>query len=472
MNRLSKLLFCVLVFGFSATRAAGTDTASGTIANESRVVSVYASQDFLNEQIALHMKSAKLIKELKITLDPDKKTIYLRGTLQIPVEEMKAINLDPELGAYKFQFSVKPEASTKGHLVLRFPLQETYFYPANQKNIPANRVVVPVQMLSLALASIRGYLAGLSGDFSGFERRKEKYEALIKTLDHAIAQEKNVDAKEELINQRDAVRLQLEAVPIERKQLEIASKEVSHILSFTGEKELNLDDELKAKKNALVLKIRIDQLVPFLKDVDLGGFRIMHDKKDGNGENYFAVDINSRTVDPQPPAPPRAPSQRQPMKVAPSLIFRLNQAIFESEAIVQAEQDRVGDKIRNLKFNLMDDGLHFSGEFHKIITIPFDTVIDFESTGLDVFVVKVRDVEVAGIDLEFLSGFVLEAMKGRLENMLHGMCTFKYLGETSDGSRTLQVTVDPKKLVPSFPDLHLILVDVRDHEFLMKIGKP
>jgi hypothetical protein len=54
---------------------------------------------------------------------------------------------------------------------------------------------------------------------------------------------------------------------------------------------------------------------------------------------------------------------------------------------------------------------------------------------------------------------------------MKGICKFKYIGEESDESRALQVSVDPKALVPAFPELHLVDVDVRDHEFLLKIGK-
>jgi hypothetical protein len=105
------------------------------------------------------------------------------------------------------------------------------------------------------------------------------------------------------------------------------------------------------------------------------------------------------------------------------------------------------------------------------LSIPFDTVVDFVSTAPDVFEVRLRDLAVAGIDLEFMSKFVLEAMKKRLYHTLKGICKFKYVGEEKDKSRALQVSVDPKALVPAFPDLHLVDVDVREGEFLLKIGR-
>lgn len=439
---------------------------------ETRVASVYISQDFLNEQLTAHHQS-KLIKELNIELDPTHSQFFLRGVIQVPVEEMRAINLDPKLGAFRFQLSVQPSASTQGHLVLDFPLSETYFYPASSKDPKSDRVIVPVQMLSLALASARGYLAALSGDFSGFDRRTQKLKALLQAVRRSIREEKNADALEELKTQKESLKLQLAAVPIERKQLQTVSKEVEHILSFTGEKELNLNDELGARKNALILKIRISQLAPFLKGVDLGGVRIVHDKKDGHGENYMAIDINSQLALPPPPPLTKTAEARPGFKTPPALILRLKQSLFESSALVEMEQKKIGSKLKNLTMSLKDDGLHVAGEWKAwIFTIPFDTIVDFVSTGLDVFEVRVRRLDVEGIDLEFLSNFVLEALKARLDHALKGICTFKDIGEEKDHSRALQVTVEPKTLVPAFPDLHLVDVDVREQEFLLKVGRP
>lgn len=450
--------------------AAADDDVPGEPSAESRIVSVFVSQDFINEQIALHSKS-KLLTDLKLELDPAHGQIFLRGKLQVPVEELRAVNLDPSLGAFRFQVTIKPETTKQGHLILELPLEETYFYPANSKDRSRDRVIVPVQMLSLALASARGYLAALSGDFSSFDRRTAKLSALLKGLDRSIAQEKNADAREELENQRTALKLQMAAVPVERKQLESASKEVEHILGFTGEKELNLNDEFAARKNALILKIKLSQLVPFLKDIDLGGIRIRRDQKDGAGENYFAVDINSRTITPPAPNPAVKSQPRPGMKVAPALILRLNQDLLESTVVAEQEKKAMGSNLRDFKVDLKDDGLHVSGKWHKFfITIPFDTTVDFVSTGPDVFEVKVRELDVGGIDFEFMAQFVLEAIKVRLDKALSKICTFTYVGKEKDHSRALRVTVEPKTLVPAFPDLHLVGIDVRDREFLLKIG--
>jgi hypothetical protein len=454
-----KTLFLILIAlgcskGFSDTPA-------------NRVASILISQDFINEQLKLHSKS-NLIKDMNIGLDSSNSQIFLRGKVNIPLEEMRAINLDPNLGAFKFQVTIKPEVTKRGHLILDFPLSETFFYPAASKDPVHERIIIPVQLLSVVLASARGYLAALSGDFSGFDRRTDKVKALISSLEHSIAREKNGDAKAELKNQLAAQRLQLEAIPIERTQLQTVSKELEHLMGFTGEKELNLNSDLGARKNALILKINLDQLAPYLKGVEMGGVRIVHDKKDGNGENFLAIDVNSELEGPAPSVAPRAPSDRPPMKVAPFLIMRLNQSLFESEALVDAEKKDMGSKLKNVNFNLRDDGLHVSGSWHTFLflSIPFDVAVDFVSTGVDVFEVRLGKLDVAGIDFDFMSKFVLDSIRKRLDKTLKKICIFK------DIPHGLQVTVDPKALVPAVPDLHLVAVDVRDREFLLKIGRP
>jgi hypothetical protein len=447
-------------------------TKTDSPSSDNRVASAFLSQDFINEQLAAHNKS-ELIKELKITLDEEHQQIFIHGKIQVPVEELRAINLDPQLGVFKFQLTVKPETSRKGFLILEFPLNETYFYPENSKNPKQDRVIVPVQMISLGLASVRGYLSTLSGDFSSFDRRTEKIKALIKALDREIKIEKNSDALDDLKTQREEQRLQLEAIPIERKQLEKLSKHVEHMMGFMGEKELNLNQELGARRNAIILKIKLDQLTPYLAGVELGGVRIVRDKKDGNGESYFAIDINSVLVTALSPKTKSPQSDRKPMKVAPALIMRINQALLESEAIVNVESKEMGTQIKNFKVDLKDDGMHVTGEYQAFMfKIPFDTVVDFVSTDVDTFEARVRELKVAGLDLEFLTKYVLEAIKARFSQTLKGLCTFKYVGEESDHSRALQVKVDSQSLVPAFPDLHLLNVDVRDSEFLLKIGHP
>jgi hypothetical protein len=464
------LLLCLLI----GNAPAFTHADPTPLAPTERVASLLLSQDFVNEQLQAHQKG-EMLQAMSVELDADHDQIILRGVLHVPLEELRAINIDPRLGVFKFQLAIKLSTTKKGHLILEFPLNETYFYPADSKNPKQDRVIIPVQMLSLALASARGYLAAISGDFAGFDRRTDKLESLMKSLNHSIAAEKNADARDELKNQRESLRLQLEAVPVERKQLKNMSKEVSSILGFTGEKELNLNEELVARKNALVLKIKLSQLVPYLKGIELGGIRIVHDKKDGSGQNYLAIDINAELADSQTKLPTSPVSGNRPgMKTAPAIIVRLNQSLLESEEVISQEKAAVGANLRGFSIQLKEDGLHASGRWKSFLffSIPFDTVVDFKTTGTDVFEVRVRKMDVAGLNVEFLSKYVLDSIHQRLDQSLKGICTFKDLGKSADDSRALQVTVDTKALVPAFPDLHLIDVDIRNQEFLLKMGHP
>jgi hypothetical protein len=74
------------------------------------------------------------------------------------------------------------------------------------------------------------------------------------------------------------------------------------------------------------------------------------------------------------------------------------------------------------------------------------------------------------MDFKFLTPLALKAIKKRLTRALNGLCTYKYLGD-KDHSRVLQVRVDPKTLIPALPDFHLVGVDVRDKNFMLKIGR-
>lgn len=447
-------------------------------ANE-RITSIYLSQTFLNEQLGAHLKTS-FLKDVKLALDPKLNRIIMAGLLQVPVEELKAVNLDPKLGAFRFRVAIQAKATNKGYLILSFPLNETYFYPADTKGAYEDRIFVPVQMLSLAIASLRGYFAALSGDFSSLDREKVKYEALIRDLDRSIKHETNADALDALQTERASLKLKLQALPIERKQLTILGKEFGSMMQFAGEKDINLNDEFAARKNAVMLKLDLQKFTPYLKGVELGGIRILHDDHDGlKGENYFSVDINAHSstnggqiIGLKMPKPS---DDQEGLDVAPSAMVRVNQALFESDMIVSAEKKSMGSMLTDLKMELTNDGVHVTGKYHKLIfTIPFDTTVDLDSseTSFDQFDIAVRSIKVLGIDLDFLTGYVLEAMKTRLDQTLKGMCSFEYIPSLKkDHSKALRVTMDPAKLIPALPDLHVVDVDVRDRVFIFKVGR-
>lgn len=468
-----RLLFLMLLYGLmtpiaSAQKMPNTDQTNSL---KRRVASILISETFLNEQLALHSAKSELFRNLKVDFDPESDRMYLRGILQLPLDDFRAMNIDPNLATFKFQLTIKPRVSKRGLLVLEFPLSETFFYQANSKNPQQDRVIIPVQLLSLGLASARGYLAALSGDFSSFERKRAKLTALLRGIKRSLTEESNEDALASLKNEKRSLELQIESLALEREQLERTSKSLSNIMGFTGEKEFNLNNEIIARKNALILKMKFSKIIPYLKDVTLGGVRVSHNKRDGSGEDYFVIDVHSLLAElPQPTTrSPRAP--RTALKVAPSLQIRMNEAIFNSKVVVEAEKTKMSEDIKNFEVSFKEDGIHVSGKWRKyLFNIPFDSTVDFVSTGPDVFEVRLRQLRVYGMSLKFLTKYALDAMKNRLDQALKGICTFEYLGDKEE-SKVLQVTVTPKNLVPAFPDLHLVDVDVRDRNFTLRIGR-
>jgi len=217
--------------------------------------------------------------------------------------------------------------------------------------------------------------------------------------------------------------------------------------------------------------MKLDRIVPYLKDVDLGGIRIHHNKRDGAGEDYFVLDVHTKLAELQAPVErkPRAP--REGLKIAPSILIRMSQDIFNSTAMLDAQKAKMGEQVQDFDVLFKDDGIHVSGKVKKwFFTIPFDSVVDFVFTGPDVFEVRLRELTVLGIGFTFLTKFALNAVKDKLDSVLHGICTYEYLGD-KDGSKALRVTVNPAKLVPAFPDLHLVDIDVRDRAFMLRIGR-
>ena len=233
-------------------------------------------------------------------------------------------------------------------------------------------------------------------------------------------------------------------------------------------------DTFAARQNALIIKLNLSSLVPYLSGVALGGVRLVHDNRDGmNGENYFAVDIDA-ALDGENPATLAAEAMDdQGLKIAPSAMIRISQALFESDLVVSAQKKALGSKLRDFKIELKSDGVHVTGKYHKFFfNIPFDTIVDFDTAEADdAFDVSVRKIRVMGMNLDFLSGFILDSIRSRLDQSLRGICTFKDLGENKEGAHVLQVHVDPAQLIPALPNLHLLDIEVRDSEFLLKVGR-
>jgi hypothetical protein len=437
---------------------------------ESKVASIYVSEEFINEQLSSHLTKSNLVRNLKIKLDPKSKKMYLHGIFQLPLDDIRAIGIERNLADFKFQLAILPQISPQKHLVLEFPLSETYFYQAYSKNPMRDRVVIPVQLLSLGLAATRGYLAALSGDFSTFDRKSAKFKALLRGVKQSIATEKNPDALAILTNERKSLELQIASTELERENFARTAKTLNSIFAFTGEKEFNLNNEIKARGNTVMLKVRLSKLVPYLKDIELGDIRVGNSNPDNSGENFLIFDINTLITE----APPKiAKSPRRPInyKVPPSLMIRLNQDLFTSKLMLEKEKAKMSSDIKDFKIRFKNGGIHISGKIRKFfVDFPFEGLIDFIYTGPNVFEVRLRKLEALSMDFKFLTPLALAAVKSRFKKALKGVGTYQYLGK-KDHSRVLQITIESKKLIPAFPEFHLVGVDVRDRNFMLKIGR-
>jgi hypothetical protein len=469
--RVSLPLVLLLVTGQTLRAAERPEIveSSGT-----RIASVALSEDIINELLKQNLKS-ELLRNVSVDLDPVKQQILMHGLLRIPTEDLQAVNLEPGLGDFNFQLAIKLKATRHGHLLLIFPLDQTFFYPASSQHPDRDRVVIPVQFISLALASARGYLALLSGDFSSLERKSRTLKTQIDAIDQQLLTGKE-DAQERAVLEanRKALEAALQAIPAERQQAEAMSKKLSGVLGFVGGNEINLNEELSARRNALFLKIKLEQFVPYLQDVELGGVRLFKDERDGSGEDFMAIDINAQIPGiPAAESPPRHGINHGPPQKPPSVIIRLNQALFESQTILGLEHQDIDNHIKKFSMQMTEDGMQAGGAWRIPIlpNIPFSTVIDFDWVAPDVFEMRVRSVDIAHIDFKILTGLVLEAAKKRLDAALKGKCTFTYIGEEADHSRAIRVTLDMPSLLPAFPKMRLTGVRVKNKELILKAGE-
>ncbi|MFL5785466.1 MAG: hypothetical protein ACJ76H_12685, partial [Bacteriovoracaceae bacterium] len=313
---------------------------------ESKVGSIYISESFINEQISGHITKSDMLHGLKLKLDPKTHKMYLYGDFRLPLDDIRAIGIEKHLADFKFQLSILPQISPERHLVLEFPISETYFYQANSKNPLRDRVVIPTQLLSLGLAATRGYLAALSGDFSTFDRKAAKNRALLAGVRKLIATEKNPDALEVLNSEKKSLELNLASIDLERSRFERTAKTLNSIFAFAGEKDFNLNNEIMAKKNAIMLRLRLSKIVPYLKDIELGGIRTGNINPTGNGENYLIFDIHTM-VTKKPKIVKRPAYTPQTMGVPPSIMIRLSQNLFTSKLVVEKEKEKMSKDIKD-----------------------------------------------------------------------------------------------------------------------------
>lgn len=256
-----------------------------------RLASIFLSEDILNAAIKEHLK-LDTIRDVELSFDAGRGHIVARGLMRVPISMLRKLNLDgAKVPDFKFQMTIQPKTTKEGHLILLFPLQETFFHPADSTDPQRDRVIVPVQFLELALASARGYLGVLSGDYSSFDRKATAIFAEMSRLDKEIAAAKEPAKKEALADERQLLALSLQALPIERRQAKRMADRLGSVLGFVSERDIRLSDDLSADKNSIILKLKLAQLTPFLKGIQLGGVRVLLDTRDGSGEKFLAIDL-------------------------------------------------------------------------------------------------------------------------------------------------------------------------------------
>jgi hypothetical protein len=438
---------------------------------ESKIGSIYVSEQFINEQLAAHLANSELVTNLRIRLDPVTSKMVLRGDFRLPLDDIRAVGIDRQLADFKFQLSILPRVSEDKNFVLEFPISETYFYQANSKSPKRDRVVIPVQLLSLGLAATRGYLAALSGDFSTFDRKAAKNRALLAGVNKLLKTETNPDAREVLKNDKKSYELNLQSIELERARFARTSKALNSIFAFGGDGDFNLNNEIKAYKNVIILKLRLSQVVPYLKDIELGGLRIGNsDPETRKGQDYLIFDIVT-LVQEKPKLVKRPAYKPNPGPIPPSIMVRLGQNLFKSKLVLEKEKEKMSKDIRDFEIAFQEDGVHVKGKVRKFFfNISFDSLVDFVTTGPDEFEVRLRGLSVWGVDLKFLTPIALKAIERRLKAALRGVAKYQYLG-SQDKSQVLRVRIDPAKFIPAFPGFHLVGVDVRDRNFMLKIGR-
>lgn len=255
-----------------------------------RLASVFVSDDLLGAILTSHL-SGPLLQNINLDFDADRQEVQATGQLRLPADGLQDLNMDPKsVPDLRFKLSMQFKTTAEGYIAVIFPLEETYFYPVGSKQPERDRVIVPVQLLDVILNAARGYFSVLSGDLSGYDKRAAALQRSIALLDRTIAKVNDPDEKAALVDQRAQLALKLQAIPIEKRQAEREARKLGGALTFVGKNE-RLDDALAADRNAIVIKMRLDQFVPYLKGIRLGGIRIVKDTKDGEGENFLAVDL-------------------------------------------------------------------------------------------------------------------------------------------------------------------------------------
>jgi hypothetical protein len=313
-------------------------------------------------------------------------------------------------------------------------------------------------------------LSALSGDFTGFDVKNRKFKALLNGIKRNLKIETNKEAIEVLKDEKRSLELQIEANNLQRQQFERTSQSLANIMGLVGDKGFNLNEKVKSYENKILLKLKLDSFVPYLADIAIGGVRVKHKDKDGEGEDYFAIDLQTKTKKFKAQKSKEFLQPKRQLEVPPSILIRLNQELFLSESIAAAKKEKMGDSIKDFKMVFEDDGLHLKGKYWKwFFLIPFDVQVNFLSTNPDEFEVRVGKLNAFGLNLKLMSRMALNSVKSTFETMFDGV--FKFTMDEKHKGQVLKVNVDSAKLIPAFPNLHLMDITVLEGSFLLRLGR-
>jgi hypothetical protein len=156
----------------------------------------------------------------------------------------------------------------------------------------------------------------------------------------------------------------------------------------------------------------------------------------------------------------------------PDVAIRIDQALLETQAVLDAQRRALDGKIRNFKLEIQEDGFHFSGKYRVPILpdVAFHAVASLVWTAPNEFEVRVQKLVVWG--LFNVTKQVLDAVQSGLKEALQNVCTFHRLGERPDGSHAMKVTVDMKAMMPTLPTLFLSGITTRDRVIIFKAQLP
>ena len=155
----------------------------------------------------------------------------------------------------------------------------------------------------------------------------------------------------------------------------------------------------------------------------------------------------------------------------PDMAIRIDQALLETPAVVEAERKAVGDKIKDFSLHIKEDGLHVSGGYRVpiISSIRFDATVNLVWTAPNAFELRVHKIKILVFDV---TKTVVDVVQKGLGKSLSGFAVFEYAGEREGGVQVLRARVDMSRLMPAVAGLSLSGITTRENVLILKAKLP